>query len=287
MRGRDLPFPLLHDATAHTRNAYLLGDRPRFMLLDPRGLVARGGCPAALAEILKDARRQRTRAAEFLARLKAEKSPRKAARLIAEIAAEGGEGAARALVAYGGEVKDRACQLALLESLGRLGWLGAGAFLRGERGLEAREPAVREAAVAALGALGDAAALPDLLELLRAKTPEPGLVGAACAALARIAPSDPGAREAIAALCACKNAACRGHALEGLVALGCPGAPALLAGALSGDESAPVRLKAAQLLGRIKSPDAIPLLRKSAEQDRSPAVRKAAEAALKELEAGG
>ena len=89
MRGRDLPFPLLHDATAHTLKAYLLGDRPRFMLRDPRGLVARGGCPAALAEILKDARRQRTRAAEFLARLKAEKSPRKAARLIAEIAAEG------------------------------------------------------------------------------------------------------------------------------------------------------------------------------------------------------
>lgn len=287
VHSRDLPFALLHDATPHTRSVYEVFEKHRYVILDPTGAVVRGADPELFHAILQGARKERARGDGLLARLKAEKNPRKAALLVAEIAVEGGEGAARALIAYGGEVKDRACHLALLEGLGRLGWPGARPFLCGERGLKAREAALRQAAIGALGALGEAAAVPDLLELLHEKTVDPSLIGTALAVLVKLAPADPRVRAAVEELAASRNPAQRGQGLEGLAALAGADLPARLAGALTSDENAAVRLKAVQLLARIKPPEAIALLRKAAQQDRSPAVRKAAEAALKALESGG
>ncbi|MFQ5844262.1 MAG: HEAT repeat domain-containing protein, partial [Planctomycetota bacterium] len=193
----------------------------------------------------------------------------------------GGEVEVDALVAFGGDPVKRETAAAVLGALGRLGGPAALRFLRGERGLLSGDAHLIEAAIEALGATKDPAAVPALVEILDSGHKE--LAPAACRALVAGMPEDARVREAVLRLAGHKSSRLRACAVPALGRVAPEGAFLRLVRFLHTDRNPRVRAEAAAALGGLRNKDAVPHLVRASENDQNPLVRSKAQAALEAL----
>ncbi|MGQ0615199.1 MAG: peroxiredoxin family protein [Planctomycetaceae bacterium] len=161
--GRDLPFPVLVDATGTTIETYEIRMFPTVLLIDPQGNLVRHGSEAMLRQRLRES------SPEVMALVKSLVGAKEGAgRVASDLAAKGGDAALYALIAF---ARDHALPKdlpTLFVCIGRIGGEGALVFLAEQA--QAALPASRAAAVAGLAASGDARLAEWLEERLASET---------------------------------------------------------------------------------------------------------------------
>ncbi len=177
--GRDLPFPVLMDATGATVEAYEIRMFPTVLLIDPEGNLVRNGSEAMLRQRLRESSPAVAALLKELAEAK-----EGAGKLAAEMATRRGEPALYALIAFARDHALPGDRPTLFACIGRIGGEGALAFLAEQA--QSALPATRAAAATGLGETRDPRLAEWLAERLVSETDD-GVKQAIQAALAKLA----------------------------------------------------------------------------------------------------
>lgn len=199
---------------------------------------------------------------------------------IRELATRGEPADRDALIVVATNRRSPRHQEAALDALGRIGDAASVDYLCSKQALGQRNPRGQVFSAVALGQARDERAIPALVGSLRKKRQRPEMIHACLVALARIAPN----RESIEArlLDYAKRpwSRVRSGAMDALGWAATPEATSRLVQALADDASAQVRTSAARALARTRRPEAKPALEKASKSDSSSAVRAAATRSL-------
>ena len=232
--------------------------------------------------VLKGAakRKHRAEVKQHLAYILDRKSQALLGQKLKEVAAKGTRAARDALIEFSIGRKSKKYLKAAFLGLGSIGGKVAREFLCSKHALLAKDVLVAQFAADGLAKMGDPRATGPLLDVLTNRRTKTLVAGACAQALAKCSAGDEKATETVFAFSCHKKASIRGPVVEGLGFFGTDQALKRLEVVLTSDKNAEVRVSAARGYGHAKRTDALPLLRKVAEDDNSGSVRKACLAAI-------
>jgi hypothetical protein len=279
--GKDLPFPILLDASGKTIRDFDVHSFPTTILIDPEGNLVKHGGEEMLAVKLGEGRPGAVERARALA---AAAKKKEALPLLAAMGPADGEDGVFALSLFLRDCKDPDSAEAALDALDRIGGeaaLGRVAAL----GLGSEDGRRQLRAAAILGRRTPADGLYGLLRFLERPGVGLPLARAIGEALAARSAENEDIPKALLGLTHSANPAVREAGIEAVVKCRAEGARARLEEILTGDAAEPVRTAAARGLGLLGDPAAADALRAAVAKDRSFVVRGAAKEALAALEA--
>jgi hypothetical protein len=149
--GRDLPFPILMDATGATIRAYGVSSFPTIIVIDPKGKLVRHGGEHTIREHLF---KTDPAVKRILGQLKAARKPEQFEAAVTEIEKTVGDKAGFALNSFA-EKATPAQVKTIADAFERMGGAYALGFFWGDHGLGAKDKAARIRAAEVIGKHGD------------------------------------------------------------------------------------------------------------------------------------
>jgi hypothetical protein len=211
--GKDLPFPILLDATGKTVREYGISMFPTLLLVDPEGRLVPHGGEAMLALRLAE---ERPAVAERVKALTApEAAGRRTLALLAAMGPADGEDGLAAAGVYLRSCSDAEGADAALDAMGRIGG-GLATYLLEEAGMGSGDARRQERAASILGRTMSPGRLPSLVEYAGKEGASPALAKAVCEALSARAGENPDIRDVLRVACESRNAALAAEARAAL-----------------------------------------------------------------------
>lgn len=163
--GRDLPFPILLDATGNTLRTFGVSSFPTVIVIDPKGRVVPHGGEHTLVEHLLKTDPVVKKA---MAKLKSARKPDTFAAAVAAVAAGGGDKAGYALATFAQDATPEQAA-AIAPALVKIGGTWGVSFFWGDHGLQSKDKRARIAAARALAKIGDRNLLFSLVKIANAE----------------------------------------------------------------------------------------------------------------------
>ena len=279
--GKDLPFPILLDASGKTCRDFGIRAFPTTILIDPQGNLVKHGSEDELAVTLGEGRPAVVARARALSAAAAKRD--EALALLAAMGTADGLDGVYALSLFLRDCKDPEIAEAAIDALDRIGGDAAMDRIR-ELGVTSKDARRQARAGTILGNRTPVDRLHTLYGLLNSPDIGLPLARAICGAFAARAEESTEIPEALVGMTESKSPVLREAAMEAVVTCRAAGGRERLQAILAGDGVEQLRVVAARGLGQLGDAAAADALRTAVTKDRSALVRNAAKEALAALE---